>query len=52
VKKAYYRGELRKVGGPHYMVDLGQDGYQSPLDPHLKIYGVEPDGCTIFRSAI
>ena len=34
------------------MVDLGADGISSPLDPKIKLYGVEADSCTIFKSAI
>lgn len=34
------------------MADFGADGLSSPLDPRVKLYGVEADACTIFRSAI
>ena len=34
------------------MTDFGAEGVASPLDPKIKLYGVEADSCTIFRSAI
>ena len=51
-KKPRFKSELVNPQGEYFMADFGADGLSSPLDPKVKLYGVEADKCTIFRSAI
>ena len=51
-KKPRFRGEMKNAQSPYFMADFGNEGLASPLDPKIKLYGVEADQCTIFRSAI
>jgi hypothetical protein len=51
-KKVRFRAALKDPHSEHYMTDFGSSGLTSPLEPRIKLYGVEADSCTIFRSAI
>ena len=51
-KKQRFRSELKNAQSQFYMADFGAEGLSSPLDPRVKLYGVDADACTIFRSAI
>jgi len=51
-KKTRFRAELKNPQSEHCMTDFGPEGLSSPLEPRIKLYGVEADSCTIFRSAI
>lgn len=34
------------------MLDFGPTGLTCPLDPTVKLYGVIPDECNVFKSAV
>jgi len=34
------------------MMDFGKDGLTLPIDPTIKVYGVVPEKCFVFKSAV
>ena len=52
LKTKNLRDELSNTNGKHQMLDLGPDGLTCPLEPSMKLYGVDPKQSRIFKSSV
>lgn len=46
------RAEISNTSGKHHMLDFGPDGLTCPLEPTMKLYGVDPKQSRIFKSSV
>ena len=53
MKSDILRRELNGDGtGLHKMTEFEDGGLTCPLDPNIKLYGVIPKECNVFKSAV
>ena len=51
-KTAFLRDELKGLrSGKHNMLEF-EKPLTCPLDPTVKLYGVKPESCNVFKSAV